>query len=67
MTTFKVLLGVLILCFALWGMLYGWRRYKPGPANNWQNEDHASREADGTWAEGATYTRPSRSRDSLGL
>jgi hypothetical protein len=62
----KFLLGVLILGFAVWAMIRGSRRYRPGPANNWQNEDHASREADGTWAEGSTYAKD-LSRDSTGL
>ena len=66
MTTVKILLAIVVLAFAVWAMLRGWRRHRPGPANNWRNEDHASREADGTWAEGSTYT-PSRPRDGTGL
>jgi hypothetical protein len=65
-TTVKILLAALLLAFAMWGMIRGWRRHRPGPANNWRNEDHASREADGTWAEGSTYTRIGP-RDGTGL
>jgi hypothetical protein len=66
--TIKVLLGIVILAFAVWAMIRGSRRHRPGPANNWQNEDHTSREADGTWAEGSTYTRdPPRDSTGLGL
>jgi hypothetical protein len=65
-TTLVILLGTVIVGLALWAMMHGSRREKPGPANNWRNEDHASREADGTWAEGSTYSK-SRPPDSSGL
>jgi hypothetical protein len=58
--------GAAILGFALRAMMRGSRREKPGPGNNWRNEDHMSREADGTWSEGSTYSK-SASRDSTGL
>jgi hypothetical protein len=46
--------GILV-GFALWAMIHG-RREKSGPANNWENEDYMSWEADGTWAEGSTHS-----------
>lgn len=66
MTTLLTVSGIALLGIAVWAMVRSSRRSKPGPANNWQNEDHLSREADGTWAEGSTYSR-SPSRDSTGL
>lgn len=66
MTAALASLAVAILCLAIWAMVRGSRREKPGPANIWQNEDHLSREADGTWTEGSTYSK-SPSRDSTGL
>lgn len=66
MTMLTLLFGAMLLGFAVWAMVHGSRREKSGPVNNWQNEDHLSREADGTWAEGSTYSK-SRSPDSTGL
>ena len=66
MNSFALVGGVAILGLALWAMIHGSRRERPGPGNNWHNEDHLSREADGTWAEGSTYSRP-KPRDSIGL
>jgi hypothetical protein len=63
---FAVLLGFLALALAIWAMIHGTRREKSGPKNNWENEDHLSREADGTWSEGSTYSK-SPSRDSTGF
>jgi hypothetical protein len=64
--TALLLLGAAIVGFALWAMLRDSRREKPGPSNNWRNEDYLSREADGTWAEGSTYSK-SQPPDSSGL
>lgn len=64
--TLAVMLAAIVLALGVWGMVHGARRHRPGPANNWQNEDHASREADGTWTEGSTYSK-SPPRDSTGL
>lgn len=66
MTTIGILGGTVLLGLAVWAMMHGSRREKPGPINNWRNEDYLSREADGTWAEGSTYSK-SPSRDSTGL
>ncbi len=68
MTALLVLIGTAIVVFALWAMMKGLRRERSGPANNWRNEDYLSREADGTWAEGSTYSKsPSRDISDLGL
>ena len=66
MTTFLILVGTAITGLALWAMMHGSHREKAGPANNWRNEDYASREADGTWTEGSTYSK-SPPPDSTGL
>jgi hypothetical protein len=66
MMTLMLLLGAAIGALALWAMVHGSRREKPGAANNWRNEDYLSREADRTWTEGSTYSR-SPPRDSSGL
>ncbi len=66
MTLIALLGGAVIFGLAVWAMIHGSRREKPGPTNNWQNEDHLSREADGTWVEGSTYSK-SPPRDSTGL
>ena len=39
---------------------------RPGPGNNWRNEDHIARENDGTWTEGSRYSKSSPP-DSSGL
>lgn len=61
-----VLLGAVVACLALWAILRGSRREKPGAGNNWRNVDHMTREADGTWSEGSTYSK-SQPGDSSGL
>jgi len=53
MTAAIVLSGVAILTVAVWAMVRRSRRARPGPENNWQNEDYMAREAEGTWAEGS--------------
>ncbi len=52
-----VALVLAILGFAVWAMTRGDRRERPGPDNNWQNEDYTARDADGTWSEGSTYEK----------
>jgi hypothetical protein len=64
--TLLALLGAAIIGLALWAMIRGSRREKPGATNNWRNEDYMSREADGTWAEGSTYSK-SQQREGSGL
>jgi hypothetical protein len=62
------LLGAVLLGFAIWAAARGSRRRKSGPANNWRNEDYMSREDDGTWSEGSTYSKSSPGDNSgLGL
>lgn len=61
-----VLSGVIAAALALWGMIRGSRREKPSAKNNWRNEDYMMREADGTWAEGSTYSK-SQPGESSGL
>lgn len=53
MTAAVVLSGVAILTAAVWAMARRSRRARPGPENNWLNEDFMAREAEGTWAEGS--------------
>jgi hypothetical protein len=65
-TMLLILLGIPLGVAALWAVSRSPRGEKSGPANNWRNEDHLSREADGTWAEGSTYSK-SPSQDSSGL
>lgn len=66
MTLAVLLGGALTLGLAVWAMMHSSRRERPGPDNNWENEDYLSREADGTWAEGSTYSK-SPPRESTGL
>lgn len=56
MTVLAALIAPAILGGVLWMMS---RRAgpRPGPANNWRNEDYMSRESDGTWAEGSSYSK----------
>ena len=60
-----IAVGLALAVFVVWA-LRSRTRPKSGPDNNWRNEDHLSRAADGTWAEGSTSpkTQPS---DSSGL
>lgn len=58
--------GALTLGLAVWAMMHSSRRERPSPDNNWENEDYLSRGADGTWAEGSTYSK-SPPGDSTGL
>jgi hypothetical protein len=60
-----ILFGVAFTAFAVWGMAHGSRRKRPGPDNNWRNEDYMAREEDGTFTEGSTYEK-SRPGNGLG-
>lgn len=52
------LLGVVaILAFVVWALAPHGRRSRPGPENNWRNEDYLAREADGTWSEGSLHPK----------
>lgn len=54
--TAAIVLGVVaILAIAIWAMTHRRRRARPGPENNWQNEDYMAREAEGSWSEGSLH------------
>lgn len=55
MTAAIILSGVAIVTVAVSAMAHRRRHARPGPENNWQNEDYLAREADGTWSEGSLH------------
>ena len=62
------LAGAALVALGLWAMMRGSRRAKPSASNNWRNEDYMSREADGTFTGGSTYSKdPPRDSTGLGL
>jgi hypothetical protein len=68
MTILLILVGATLGGVGIWALMRGSRRAKPSASNNWRNEDYMSREADGTFSEGSTYSKaPSRDSTGLGL
>jgi hypothetical protein len=59
------LAGTVAVCIIAWAIFGGSRKGRPGPSNNWRNEDYMAREADGTWAEGSAHPK-SEPNNSLG-
>lgn len=57
MSAFPVMIGIGALGYVVWRGFRSRKPQVPGPANNWQNEDYASRKADGTWTDGSTHTK----------
>jgi ABC-type nickel/cobalt efflux system permease component RcnA len=67
MSAISIIAGVLIVFIAAWAIMQGLRqRPRSGAHNNWRNEDYLSREAVGSWTEGATYSK-SNPKDVSGL
>jgi hypothetical protein len=64
--TLLIVSGAAVVGLGVWAMIRGLRRERPDATNNWRNEDYMSREADGTWTEGSTYSK-SQSPDSTGI
>jgi hypothetical protein len=65
MTLAIILTVVAMFGVAVWAIIRPARRNRPGPDNNWRNEDYMAREADGTWAEGSAHPK-SEPNNSLG-
>jgi uncharacterized membrane protein len=57
---------VVVTGLAAWIITRGQRRPRSGAHNNWRNEDFLSRDAAGSWTEGATYCK-SEPKDVSGL
>ena len=57
MSALLVIMGSGVLAYAVWRGFRSRQTQMPGPANSWQNEDFASRQADGSWTEGSMHTK----------
>ena len=60
------IVGAMVALLVVWAIMRGSGRPRSGSHNNWRNEDYLSREAAGSWTEGATYSK-SEPTDASGL
>lgn len=58
--------GVVIVALVAFFATRRTSRPRSGPHNNWRNEDYLSRDAAGSWTEGATYSK-SEPKDVSGI
>ena len=57
MTWLLLIAGGIVVGVALWVVSWRASGERPGPDNNWKNQDYSAREADGTWAEGSQHSK----------